>query len=146
MKTDFDKVNEWLIQLFHDFMILEEQFLKDRENPDVTVKELQILTLIHALGTCRATDIAKDQRLALSTITITLNRLEKKGYIKRSPSKVDRRVTFVTLEEKGNQLCDEHRTYFSTITDRLFDSIYGTTENKLEGELSNLHISLENLK
>ncbi|MDN6102863.1 MAG: MarR family transcriptional regulator, partial [Lactococcus lactis] len=27
MKTDFDKVNEWLIQLFHDFMILEEQFL-----------------------------------------------------------------------------------------------------------------------
>lgn len=59
MKTDFDKVNEWLIQLFHDFMILEEQFLKDSAYSDVTVKELQILTLVHTLGTCRATDIAK---------------------------------------------------------------------------------------
>ena len=146
MKTDFDKVNEWLIQLFHDFMILEEQFLKNREDPDVTVKELQILTLIHALGTCRATDIAKDQKLALSTITITLNRLEKKGYIRRKPSKTDRRVTYVVLEEKGNVLCDQHREYFSNITDSLFDSIYGTTENKLEGELADLHISLENLK
>lgn len=146
MKTDFDKVNEWLIQLFHDFMILEEQFLKNREEPDVTVKELQILTLIHALGTCRATDIAKDQKLALSTITITLNRLEKKGYIRRKPSKTDRRVTYVVLEEKGNVLCDQHREYFSNITDSLFDSIYGTTENKLEGELADLHISLENLK
>ncbi|WP_096816904.1 MarR family winged helix-turn-helix transcriptional regulator [Lactococcus fujiensis] len=146
MKTDFDKVNEWLIQLFHDFMILEEQFLKDRETPDVTVKELQILTLIHALGSCRATDIAKDQKLALSTITITLNRLEKKGYIRRTPSKVDRRVIFVGLEDKGNELCDQHREFFSDITDSLFDSIYGTTENKLEGELGNLHDSLENMK
>ncbi|MDM5144036.1 hypothetical protein ICE98_01109 [Lactococcus lactis] len=50
MKTDFDKVNEWLIQLFHDFMILEEQFLKDSAYSDVTVKELQILTLVHTLG------------------------------------------------------------------------------------------------
>ncbi|MCU5752393.1 hypothetical protein OBG91_00170 [Lactococcus lactis] len=49
MKTDFDKVNEWLIQLFHDFMILEEQFLKDSAYSDVTVKELQILTLVHTL-------------------------------------------------------------------------------------------------
>ena len=79
MKTDFDKVNEWLIQLFHDFMILEEQFLKDSAYSDVTVKELQILTLVHTLGTCRATDISKNQKLALSTITITLNRLEDKG-------------------------------------------------------------------
>ena len=146
MKTDFDRVNEWLIQLFHDFMILEEQFLKDRETPDVTVKELQILTLIHVLGSCRATDIAKDQKLALSTITITLNRLEKKGYIRRTPSKTDRRVIFVGLEEKGNQICDDHREFFSDITDSLFDSIYDTSEDKLEGALDNLHHSLENLK
>ena len=36
MKTDFDKINEWLIQLFHDCMNLEEQFLKDSDYPDVT--------------------------------------------------------------------------------------------------------------
>lgn len=51
MKTDFDKINEWLIQLFHDCMNLEEQFLKDSDYPDVTVKELQQMTLIHTLGT-----------------------------------------------------------------------------------------------
>lgn len=111
MKTDFDKVNEWLIQLFHDFMILEEQFLKDSAYSDVTVKELQILTLVHTLGTCRATDIAKNQKLALSTITITLNRLEDKGYIERKRSTADRRVTHIILTSKGDELCATHREF-----------------------------------
>ncbi len=146
MKTDFDKVNEWLIQLFHDFMILEEQFLKERDYADVTVKELQILTLIHTLGTARATDIAKNQKLALSTITITLNRLEDKGYVVRERSKADRRVTYIGLTEKGNQLTVSHREFFQNITQNLFDSVYGTTENKLAGELADLHSSLENMK
>lgn len=146
MKTDFDRVNEWLIQLFHDFMILEEQFLKDDTRADVTVKELQILTLIHTLVTCRATDIAKNQKLALSTVTITLNRLEDKGYVKRERSKSDRRVTFIELTEKGEKLCAEHRTFFRNITGSLFESVYGTTENKLAGELEALHTSLENMK
>lgn len=146
MKTDFDQVNEWLIQLFHDFMILEEQFLKERDYADVTVKELQILSLIHTLGTVRATDIAKNQKLALSTITITLNRLEDKGYVVRERSKADRRVTHIGLTEKGTQLTASHREFFQNITKRLFDSVYGTTENKLAGELANLHLSLENMK
>ncbi|RZI48573.1 MarR family winged helix-turn-helix transcriptional regulator [Lactococcus kimchii] len=146
MKTDFDQVNEWLIQLFHDFMILEEQFLRDSAYADVTVKELQILTLIHTLGTCRVTDIAKNQKLALSTITITVNRLQDKGYIERKRSTADRRVTHIDLTAKGDQLCASHREFFRTITEHLFDSVYGTTENKLAGELAALHHSLENMK
>lgn len=146
MKTDFDQVNEWLIQLFHDFMILEEQFLRESEYSEVTVKELQQLSLVHTLGTCRATDIAKNQKLALSTITITLNRLENKGYIERTRSEKDRRVTFIALTEKGEELCAEHRAFFQDITQNLMSSVYGTTENKLAGELAALHTSLENLK
>ncbi|GBG96169.1 MarR family winged helix-turn-helix transcriptional regulator [Lactococcus termiticola] len=146
MKTDFDQVNEWLIQLFHDFMILEEQFLKESDYSEVTVKELQQLTLVHTLGSCRATDIAKNQKLALSTITITLNRLESKGYIKRDRSEKDRRVTHVALTDEGEALCAKHREYFRSITESLMNSVYGTTENKLAGELSSLHKHLEDMK
>nr|WP_233180991.1 MarR family transcriptional regulator [Lactococcus lactis] len=104
------------------------------------------MTLVHTLGTCRATDIAKNQKLALSTITITLNRLEDKGYIERKRSTADRRVTHIILTSKGDELCATHREFFHTITDNLFDSVYGTTENKLAGELATLHDSLENMK
>lgn len=146
MKTDFDKINEWLIQLFHDCMNLEEQFLKDSDYPDVTVKELQQMTLIHTLGTCRATDIARNQKLALSTITITLNCLETKGYIKRERSDRDRRVAYIVLTEKGMALCASHSEFFRSISEKLMLSVYGTTENKLAGELEELHKSLENMK
>ena len=98
------------------------------------------------MGTCRATDIAKNQKLALSTITITLNRLEDKGYIERKRSTADRRVTNIILTSKGDELCATHREFFHMITDNLFDSVYGTTENKLAGELAALHNSLENMK
>ncbi|MFC4651547.1 MarR family transcriptional regulator [Lactococcus nasutitermitis] len=110
------------------------------------MKELQILTLIHTLGAARATDIAKNQKLALSTVTITLNRLEDKGYIKRERSKEDRRVTYIDLTPKGAKLTASHREFFQNITNNLFASVYGTTENKLAGELADLHTSLENMK
>lgn len=144
--SDFNSVNESLIQLFHDITILEEQFLKNSEYSDVTLKELQELCLIHKMGNARATDIAKNQRLSLSTITITLNRLETKGYISRKKSKMDRRVIDIVLTEKGNALCDLHRETFKDITEKLLKSVFGTTEEKLAGELEEFHDFLEKSK
>ena len=96
MKTDFDKVNEWLIQLFHDFMILEEQFLKDSAYSDVTVKELQILTLVHTLGTCRATDIAKNKNFGIYP-----NPAKEEFFIKAAPTVGNATIKVEILDMNG---------------------------------------------
>ena len=45
--------------------------------------------------------VAKELMLTLGTVTTSLNKLEKKGYIVRTRSSVDRRVVHLSLSKKG---------------------------------------------
>lgn len=52
-------------------------------------------------------EIAQMLNLPTSRTAALLNALEKKGQIKRIHSKEDKRITYVSLTEKGEQICED---------------------------------------
>ena len=86
--------------------------------------------------------LARETQLSKPTLTIMLNRLEKKGYITRSPSEADRRVVLIKRTGKDKHL----EQVYADISDKMGEILYNgfasreidQFENYLERILNNL--------
>jgi DNA-binding MarR family transcriptional regulator len=70
--------------------------------------------------------IVKDVKRVKSTMTVTIDTLEKYGYVRRLPCKTDCRVTHVELTRKGRRL----RKDFDEISEALLSTLYGDMSEK----------------
>ena len=79
---------------------------KELEEIELTVSQSEIIAyLIHNEDReVNQRDIELEFKLMNPTVTGILNRLEKKGFVKRTKSKNDRRYKRVELTEKGSEL------------------------------------------
>ncbi|WP_136415432.1 MULTISPECIES: MarR family transcriptional regulator [Oxalobacteraceae] len=74
---------------------------------DMTHAQLSIfLRLAHGLSNTAA-DLARELMTDTGAMTRMLDRLEEKGFVRRTRSSEDRRVVEVALTEKGVQLADQ---------------------------------------
>lgn len=67
----------------------------------VNPTEFSVLELLYNKGDQPIQYIGKKILLASSSITYVVDKLEKKEFIKRTPSATDRRVTNISISEKG---------------------------------------------
>lgn len=67
-------------------------------------------------------DIANELMIKPSSVTIAVNRLEKKGYVARHKSETDGRQVYVNLTEKGRHADRIHKRFRKNMArDILFD-------------------------
>ena len=86
--------------------------------------------------------VVENVRRVKSTVTVMINTLEKHGYIRKSPSESDNRVTYVELTPKGRRF----RKDFDEISRVLVNRIYGDMSEKdrerLVKQLENIESNL----
>jgi len=70
--------------------------------------------------------VVESVRRVKSTVTVTISTLEKHGYLRKSPSETDARVTYVELTPKGHGL---HKD-FEEISRALRSELYGDMSQK----------------
>ncbi len=68
---------------------------------NMSMQELNAISIIGSEGPCIMRKIADKMRLAVSTITTIVDKLEAKGLVIRERSEEDRRIVKVSLTEKG---------------------------------------------
>ncbi|MBP7052045.1 MAG: winged helix DNA-binding protein [Phycisphaerae bacterium] len=83
--------------------------------------------------------VVESVRRAKSTVTVTVNTLEKHGYLRKFPSETDSRVTYVELTPKGRKL----RKDFEEISAALRSKLYG---NMMEKDRERLARQLEKIE
>ncbi|NOY07644.1 MAG: MarR family transcriptional regulator [Spirochaetes bacterium] len=66
-------------------------------------------------------ELAKKTSLEKSTLTSMLDRLEKAGYLRRVPSKRDRRIILIELTEKDRVLRDAYAKVSGEMTELFYD-------------------------
>ena len=88
-------------QLFGLVHRLEDEAIKASEFSDLSRAEI---SAIMAIGTGRPktmTHVANILEINVSTLTTTINKLVKKGYVERLRDDKDRRIVKIGLSEKG---------------------------------------------
>ena len=96
MDKEVRKINDILVNLYNLVLKLEEDAIrKDSSHNNVSIKEVHTLV---AIGTGRPktmTHVANILGINVSTLTIAINRLVKKGYVKRLRDEKYRRIVKV---------------------------------------------------
>ncbi len=96
----------WLSRMH--FQYCDAQF----DSLGISPGQVPILMELGRHGEMSQKDLADKVRVTPATISGTLKRLEKNGFIERKPMQDDMRVSLVSLSAEGKQLMEEARSIF----------------------------------
>ena len=84
-----------------------ENIRKDIESHKINNENFMILELLYSKGPHPVQKISEILSIPSGSITYVVDKLEKKGLVKRQPNPNDRRASNVVLTEEGRALFDE---------------------------------------
>lgn len=86
------------------FQVLVEQSKKIEHETNLTGSQLWVVKLLKEASPMKVSDLARRMYLHPATMVGLLDRLEAKQLLKRTRCEKDRRVVYINLTEKGNEL------------------------------------------
>lgn len=114
MMDSFDaELNNVLVETFRSILKVEEVALKNTGMKDLSISEMHLLETVGKNKESGRTisDIAQDAGITLPSVTIAINKLEKKGYVQKIKNGEDGRMVYVILTKIGKKIDSVHR-YF----------------------------------
>ncbi|MBM7636456.1 MULTISPECIES: fatty acid biosynthesis transcriptional regulator FabT [Streptococcus] len=140
------QVNDYLVDIFNNVLIIEENSLKVSRFSDVSIKEMHTIDEIGKSPNITPSEVAKALMVTLGTVTTSLNKLEQKGYIIRTRSNIDRRVVHLSLTQKGRLVYRLHQRFHKSMVERIIEGFDEDEARVMKKGLVNLHTFLEELK
>ena len=94
--------------------------LEDGKHRGITLAQCHVLLEIENLVKTTTKQLSENLWLDKSTLSRTVDRLDKQGFIKRDSSSQDRRFTILSLTRKGIDKCQSLNRY----NDKLYISLF----------------------
>ena len=110
MESFESRLNTLLIETFRDILKVEELILH-KNNLSISINEVHLIEAVRkgSDGSNTVSEIAADLRIALPSVTVAVNKLVDKGYLKKEKSSEDGRSVKVTLTREGEKIYRLHR-------------------------------------
>ena len=125
----YQTINDVLVRLFNEIMDREEKAIITEEFKDISNNDMHIIEAIGIEEPRNMSTVAKSLSVTVGTLTIAVNSLVKKGYVKRVRSEEDRRVVLLSLPEKGLRAYRHHAQFHKQMVEAVM-------QNMTEEELS----------
>ncbi len=93
----YDKLSSW-----------EHELVR---NSGISLAQMHAMEVIGFYGKTNARDAASKLGVTTGTLTVMMNTLEVKGYIKKERNPEDSRSILISLSDKGNSFYEEHHKY-----------------------------------
>ena len=96
-----DNLNETIIYLSDLIEKILEETIAMSDFEDLTQQQLHYLKVLVKMKNPTLTELARELSLTKPTVTVLVDKLTEKGYIKRVHSDADRRVMHLHIDKKG---------------------------------------------
>jgi len=130
------ELNELLVDLFNRVLVAEAKAVITEEYRDITNNDMHIIEAIGIQEPRGVSVIARQLYVTVGTLTVNMNNLEKKGYIIRERSTLDKRVVLVSLTEKGRKAFFHHRDFHKAM---IRSAVKGLDEEEMAALISCLN-------
>lgn len=144
--VNFDEINESLVTIFSDVITIEETALKKSQFSDISITEMHTIEAIGMYKKKSSSEVAKQLSITVGTLTVSINNLEKKGYVERFRSEDDRRVVKLGLTTKGRFLFRVHQKFHRDMVKGVLTDLNENEEAALIKALHNLLNFLQDFK
>lgn len=126
-----NSLNHLLVKMFNDILKIEEQVLINEEYKDISITDMHIIETIGYENSRNMTSVANDLGITVGTLTIAINNLVKKDYVKRTRSQKDRRVVLICLSPNGQKAYKHHEKFHSNMIEEIKSQINDEEERVL---------------
>jgi DNA-binding MarR family transcriptional regulator len=109
-----------LLQFYNNFASWEQSVIRAS---DLTVSEAHAIEVLGHDGQMNMKLLAQKLGVTTGTVTVTVDRLERKGYGQRDAMQEDRRVHLISLTEKGQLAYQEHHKYHQALTSQILATL-----------------------
>ncbi len=138
MHSNHDSLNKILVKLFNDILKIEEKYLCRGDFSDLTMTEFHIIENIGLSGDRTMSETAKDLRVTSGTLTIGIDNLVKKGYVKRQRDHEDRRRMVIGLTDEGLKAFRAHQQFHEEMVNHTLEDLSPEQEKVLIKALFNV--------
>lgn len=127
-KMKLDQLFEIITRKAYD---IEEQAIRELDIKDLNLSQIHNLETISRLKSPTLTEISDKLNLARPTVTIMVDRLDEKGYIKKVRDTKDRRSVHIEISEKGKKLKNLHQDIHKKLEKYISKNLNDTEKNVL---------------
>lgn len=131
--------------MFNDILKIEEHVLINEEYKDISITDMHIIETIGYDSSRNMTSVAKDIGITVGTLTIAINNLVKKEYVKRTRSQKDRRVVLICLTQKGQKAYKHHEQFHGAMIEEIKSQMSEEEEKILTKMLNSIYNYFNNL-
>ncbi|MCD8362593.1 MAG: MarR family transcriptional regulator [Lachnospiraceae bacterium] len=130
MDVDREKLfNSMLVMVFREIEDAERRALITGNYKDISINDMHILEAIGVGKPKNMSAVAKAISVTVGTLTIAINNLVKKGYVRRVRSEEDKRVVLLSLTGKGRSAYESHAAFHKNMIRTVME---GFEENELD--------------
>ena len=133
-------LNELLVDIFNDILTIEQRALSEGEFKDLSITEIHTIEAIGMYEARSMSEVAKDLKITVGTLTTAITNLVKKGYVERKRVEEDRRVVLIQLTKRGKLAYRIHDMFHKDMIKATIQDLSEQEEQVLIGSLDKLNI------
>jgi DNA-binding MarR family transcriptional regulator len=134
---------EALWQMAENLPLFQKLSFGDSMPKDLTFTEMHTMTLIGRLGEPRMSELAARGHVTQGTMTGMINKLVKKGYVKRTRGTKDRRVVKVSLTARGRRVDRIHEQHHLALIDKIAHALTKSEQRQMVKMIQKIAAVLE---
>lgn len=132
-------INDIIVELFKNILTIEERALRRRGIKELSMSEIHVIEAIDVGEGKMMSEIAEILDITMGTMTSAINKLEQKGYVKRTKDPRDKRIVIASLTRKGNLVHKIHKNFHEEMIDHIMVDLDVDKDEHLITALRNIN-------
>lgn len=117
---DTQQLSKIIVEFYEKLSSWEESVVRDS---GLTTAQAHTIEIVGHAGSIKMKDLAKKIGVTTGTLTVGIDRLEKKNLLVRKPHKTDRRSYLIELTPQGEKCFKEHHNFHIQMTQELVSEL-----------------------
>lgn len=129
-------LNHLIIEFYEKLSSWEYSVVRGQE---LTLSQMHAIEILGLHQAMRMKELAEKMGVTTGSLTVVVDKLVKKGLVKRTPHESDRRSLIVELTEEGMEHFAEHDHLHSQLTDEIVNHLSDEETKQLERLLEKIN-------
>ncbi|MBR6484370.1 MAG: MarR family transcriptional regulator [Clostridiales bacterium] len=121
MKIDEQEMADCLVRILENVILTEEKSIRQGYFSDLSIAEMHTLDAIGPYEARTMTETASSLGITTGTLTVSIDRLVKKGYVTRKRDENDRRIVRISLTREGKIASRMHGKFHNVLARHILE-------------------------
>lgn len=117
---DIKHLSKIIVEFYEKLSNWEESVVRDS---GLTTAQAHAIEIVGHAGSIKMKELAKKIGVTTGTLTVAVDRLEKKGLLVRKPHETDRRSYLIELTPEGKACFEEHHEFHIRMTQEIVSDL-----------------------